>query len=420
MLYLGQTSSLRDPPPQTQPRTVNVVLFGETGVGKSSVINLIARKEIAEVSSDVNGCTMQYKRYDIPFDNLDFAIFDTIGLEEPQMGVNGYLKAIEKAYELISRLGTAGGIHLLLFCMRGGRITATTQSNYRLFCECLCNTKVPIALVFTGLEREVEMEDWWRRNKKHIEDYGIKSDGHACITAVQDDAPGEDLKFAESQKRIRDLLKNCARKNEAFLPEAHPWFARFTKGMRGFITGKKSPKKKDIMKVLTHRCKLDAETAKKIAVMMESGDTETNKNKDPQAGNGEGEGEGGRVRDLAKNPTNDESPPNEHNNIEGVPDVDRNKGGDCVTNKKVAEAAPLNEPRKVEGAPDVARKQEREVTNQVAGDAPPSEPNNAKAAPDVRIKKNGGRRAAESGSDGDQVPEQTMPGGFTPAPGSRS
>ncbi|KAF8135599.1 hypothetical protein EV363DRAFT_1321005 [Boletus edulis] len=275
----------------TQPRSINIVLFGETGAGKSSVINLIARRAIARVSSDVNGRTIQSTRYDISFDDLNFAIFDTIDLEEPQMGVNGYLKAIEKAYELVARLGAAGGIHLLLFCIRAGEITATTQSNYRLFYENLCSTKVPIALVFTGLEREVEMEDWWLRNKTHIEHYGIKSHGHACITAVQDDTPGEDLKYIESQRKIRELLKTCALQNDHFSPELHPWFARLGRGLRSFIEKRKNPKRRDVMRVLTHRCKLDPETAKKIASMMEKGDTETNDwNQDEQEGNKDNEG----------------------------------------------------------------------------------------------------------------------------------
>lgn len=362
ILYPGQPLPVVDSPPQTQSRTLNVILFGETGVGKSSVINLIARNDIAQVSSDVNGCTMQSKRYDIPFDGIEFAIFDTIGLEEPQMGVNGYLKAIAEAYELVSKLGAAGGIHLLLFCLRGGRITATTQSNYRLFCECLCDTKVPIALVFTGLEREEVMENWWMRNRKHIEDYGIKSDGHACITAVQDDTPG-DHKYEQSQEIIRELLKKCARKTEAYSPESLPWFLRLALGMKGFIAGKKRPKGKDYMKVLTQRCKLDEGTARRIADMMKRDETEKNENtnspaekredgggketgalknltdeadagksvkKDPQAENGEdeggeeidalkkddtkgtnkkpqetnGEGEGGEATDPAKDPTN--------------------------------------------------------------------------------------------------------------------
>ncbi|KAF8552530.1 hypothetical protein OG21DRAFT_114844 [Imleria badia] len=234
---------------------------------------------------------MQSTRYNISFDNMDFSIFDTIGLEEPQMGVNGYLKAIEKAYELIVKLGAAGGIHLLLFCMRGGLIRVTAQCNYRLFCECLCRLKVPIALVFTGLEREVEMEDWWTRNKSHIEHYGIKSDGHACVTAVQDDTPGEDLKYTESQKRIRELLKTCALKNDAFLLEPHSWIARLGKGMKSFIEKHKNPKRGDIVWVSKHRCKLDPETARKLVDMMEKGVAETKDgNQDEQMGKREGDG----------------------------------------------------------------------------------------------------------------------------------
>ncbi|KAI9572095.1 hypothetical protein HD554DRAFT_1628386 [Boletus coccyginus] len=356
----GNTSSPGDPPSSTPPLTINVVLFGETGVGKSSVINLIARKEVAKVSSDVNGCTMQSTRYDIPFDDMNFCIFDTIGLEEPQMGVNGYLKAIERAYELIMKLGAAGGIHLLLFCMRGGRITATTQSNYRLFCECLCNTKVPIALVFTGLEREVEMEDWWTRNKTHIEHYGIKSDGHACITAVQDEIPGEDLKYMESQKRIRELLKTCALKNEAFQPEPHSWFAKLGKGMKSFIEKHKNPKRRDVMRVLTHRCKLDPETARRIAEMMEKGDTDPETkdgNQDEQAGSREGEGGSNLVvgkgeSEVEKSATKPDAPPNQHGDVKVEPSNDAlEAGGDSAlaSRRGDVKVGPPNDALEAEG-----------------------------------------------------------------------
>ena len=348
MLYPEHTSP-GDPSPSTQPRTVNVVLFGETGVGKSRVINLIARKEAAKVSSDVDGCTMQSTRYDIHFDGMSFAIFDTIGLEEPQMGINGYLKAIEKAYELIVKLGAAGGIHLLLFCMRGGGRTATTQSNYRLFCECLCNTKVPIALVFTGLEKEVEMEDWWMRNKTHIEHYGIKSDGHACITTVHDEVPGEDFKYMESQKRIRELLKTCALKNEAFSPESHTWFAKLGKGMKSFIEKHRNPKGGDVMRVLTNRCKLDPETARKITDMMEKGDTEMKDGNqdDPVVGGDENE----LVVKIAAKP---DALRNEHSGVEAEPRTDALEGEDKSGLVKKIAAKPKpdalrNRPGAVEG-----------------------------------------------------------------------
>ncbi|KAF9245013.1 P-loop containing nucleoside triphosphate hydrolase protein, partial [Melanogaster broomeanus] len=232
----------------------NVILFGETGVGKSSVINLIAGKEVAKVSSDVDGCTMASTPHPFALGNRKICIFDTVGLEEPQMGVNGYLAAIEKTYELIQSLSKAGGVHLLLFCMRGGRITATVQSNYRLFCEFLCNKQVPIALIFTGLEREERMEAWWERNEKNILNYGIRSVGHACITAVRDDTSGQDQKYQESAKTVRKLLTDYALEDNAFLLEGQVWLVSFGRKLVGLITKKRNPKQRDLVKVLTKRC----------------------------------------------------------------------------------------------------------------------------------------------------------------------
>ncbi|KIJ08052.1 hypothetical protein PAXINDRAFT_89446, partial [Paxillus involutus ATCC 200175] len=244
----------------------NIVLCGETGVGKSSVINLIAGKDVAKVSSDVDGCIMASTAYDIILDNQNIRIFDTVGLEEPQMGVNGYLAAIEKAYELILSLSEAGGVHLLLFCMRGGKITPTVQSNYRLFCEFLCNSKVPVALVCTDLERGTVMEDWWKRNESNIKSNGIHSVGHACITAVRDHTPGQAEKDTTSEKTIRELLVNCALKDSAFHMDSLSWLAMMGRRMMGLIRG--IPKRKDIVKVLTKHCGLDADTAKRVAELM--------------------------------------------------------------------------------------------------------------------------------------------------------
>ncbi|KAF9245046.1 hypothetical protein BU15DRAFT_41651, partial [Melanogaster broomeanus] len=251
---------------------INVILFGETGVGKPSVVNLIAGKEVANVSSDVDGCTMASTRYDFTLHDRNICIFDTAGLEEPQMGVSDYLAAIEHAYHLIQSLSEAGGVHLLLFCMHGGRITETMRSNYRLFCEFLCNKKVPIALVFTGLEREERMENWWVRNARNVEYYGIRSVGHACITAVRDNTFGQDDKYQESVRTVRELLvKHALENNNAFLLESQSWLVMVGKRMRSLVTKKSNPKRNDMVTVLTTRCHLDSDTANKIADLMRNG-----------------------------------------------------------------------------------------------------------------------------------------------------
>ncbi|KAF9244999.1 P-loop containing nucleoside triphosphate hydrolase protein [Melanogaster broomeanus] len=244
--------------------SLNVILFGETGVGKSSVINLIAGEQTAKVSPDVEGCTMDSTDYVIPIEGRDVKIWDTVGLEEPEMGVNGYLTAIEKAHALICKLSEAGGVDLLLFCIRGSRITATTQSNYRLFYEVLCDKRVPIALVITNLEREVKMEDWWERNKMYIEKYGIHSAGHACVTGVQDEVE----KYAQSRIEMLKLFLGAQRQGEVF-DAIGVMACEATRGFSDdFLHDRNPPKGERMVRTLIKRCNMDGETARRLSSMI--------------------------------------------------------------------------------------------------------------------------------------------------------
>lgn len=251
--------------------SINIILFGETGVGKSSVVNLIAGRTVAEVSPDVEGCTLQSKEYKFDVGSIRVSIWDTVGLEEPEVGVDGYIPAIEKAWLLIKRLREAGGVDLLLFCIRANRVTMTTQSNYRLFYEVLCGQQVPIALVITHLEREVDMEDWWTRNHKSIEKYGIKCAGHACVTGIPDNR-GPEGKYGKSQKAVLNLLQQHDGSGRYTMPEGD-WLARIIKGLKIFTAGRAGISKgKTLQKALVKRCGLDADTAQKIMVTMTEND----------------------------------------------------------------------------------------------------------------------------------------------------
>ncbi|KAF9222609.1 P-loop containing nucleoside triphosphate hydrolase protein [Gyrodon lividus] len=243
--------------------SLNVILFGETGVGKSSVINLIAGKQVANVSPDVDGCTMDFKDYVIPVEGRVVNIWDTVGLEEPEMGVNGYLAAIEKAYALICKLSEVGGVDLLLFCIRGSRITATTQSNYRLFYEVLCNRQVPIALVVTNLERERDMEEWWVRNETYIKKYGMESVGHACVTGVPDEVD----KYGISRTAMLKLLSGRDNKGRFSMP-LESWLARVLAGLGRLLHNKNPPKGEKMVRTLIKRCNMEGETARRVATLL--------------------------------------------------------------------------------------------------------------------------------------------------------
>ncbi|KAH7888938.1 hypothetical protein F5I97DRAFT_769309 [Phlebopus sp. FC_14] len=222
---------------QQRRQSPNVIIFGETGVGKSSLVNLIAGDPLADTSSGAAGCTLEAQSYDLIFpdeqDRLHHVrLFDTVGLNEPSMGKNHYLTAVEKVNELMCELERTGGIRLLIFCFRGGRITAATQNNYRLFREILCQNEVPMAFVITGLENEASMEDWWTKNVAEFERCEMRCDAHACVTAHRGLENVYARKYEESQKAIRAMLcEHTSSTKSPWKPEPRAWFVHTAGGL---------------------------------------------------------------------------------------------------------------------------------------------------------------------------------------------
>ncbi|KAG2131408.1 P-loop containing nucleoside triphosphate hydrolase protein [Suillus bovinus] len=250
-------------------RRKTIVLFGETGAGKSSLVNLMAGKEIAHTSPDMQRCTLQWKEYTMGFDGGSYKVFDTIGLEEPQLGIKEYIESVENAYRLVRELDENGGIDLLLFCVRAGRVTATLQSNYRLFHEFLCEKKVPIVLVITNLERETRMEDWWDRNKETFDKYKIQVAGHACITAANKLDGRHRDRYEESRITIRKLVKEfTADGQKQAWTGGHSLFVSFMLKLKELLVGGSHVKRKDIVPQLTRRCGISAEVARELAEMI--------------------------------------------------------------------------------------------------------------------------------------------------------
>jgi predicted GTPase len=64
----------------TQSRPLNFIIFGEMGVGKSSLVNLIAENQLAESSSSAKSCTLEATEYPItiPDPQLNVNLFDTV------------------------------------------------------------------------------------------------------------------------------------------------------------------------------------------------------------------------------------------------------------------------------------------------------------------------------------------------------
>jgi hypothetical protein len=186
------------------------------------------------------------------------------------MSTGNYLDALVKAHALITSLKEQGGIHGLLFCIRGGRISETAQKNYHLFHEFLCQGKVPLTLIVTGLENEPDdMDDWWTRNKAHVDMCGISSSMQVCITTTMGYKGVYTARYLESGEKVRNMLREIG-DGEGCPLDTNNWFARFCKKLRVFLTPAlfswvdPGPSRDRMLRMLISRCKIPKDDAKEL------------------------------------------------------------------------------------------------------------------------------------------------------------
>lgn len=196
------------------------MLFGECGVGKSSIINAILGQPLARTSNDVEGCTDNTVSYAVTLDTgIKINLWDTIGLDEGTFGkvpadrAKQYLKSF-----LQGRMLASDGIDLFLYCVRGASGAKTLPvkrghwENYKFVFEEICKKKVPVAMIITYLESYDlggDMDTWWNHNEQKILDFGFQFCAHACITIIPPDNEGikcDANRFEVSRRRLQDLL----------------------------------------------------------------------------------------------------------------------------------------------------------------------------------------------------------------------
>jgi len=256
----------------TKTSVPNIILFGETGAGKSSIVNMLAGSEVAKSSSGASGCTFQSMRYRITIDGELYNVFDTAGLNEGDLGTVSAQDAIIELYALLKSLVT--GVSLLVFCMRGPRIKDAAHKNWRMFHEVICRKKVPIVIAITGLEQEDVMDAWWTRNMSAFTRYQIFPEGVACITGTRgkrrkDGGYMFEEEYTESTGKMEELLKTHCLKEAWRVPQVK-WFSSILNNSWAAKTFSflKIAKTGPGMKQLVDRCGMTAEEARSLGEML--------------------------------------------------------------------------------------------------------------------------------------------------------
>ncbi|KAG1896039.1 P-loop containing nucleoside triphosphate hydrolase protein, partial [Suillus fuscotomentosus] len=123
---------------------------GESGVGKSSLINLIMGRDVAETSPDALSCTITHAAYDATISGQYFRLWDTAGLNEGSEGKAPAAAAARNLALFLGGLNKGDGVHLCIACAE--HEPQRLREHYQTFSSAIGDSKVPIVIVATCLE----------------------------------------------------------------------------------------------------------------------------------------------------------------------------------------------------------------------------------------------------------------------------
>lgn len=209
----------------------NIVIFGETGTGKSSLINMLSDDDVATISNSALGCTFESACYPITINGMQYVLWDTAGLNEGEAGSVPAGEALHHLRDLVEKL--KDGLSLLVYCIRGARYRDIIKVNYDLFTEIICQKEIPVAIVITGLENEARMEDWWVVNQEEFTSRKLDFVGHACVTTSKGKKNMFEEEYEESKDVVRTLIQTrCPEK--AWMVDSNLWFDRITERIQEY------------------------------------------------------------------------------------------------------------------------------------------------------------------------------------------
>lgn len=142
----------------------NVLVIGNSGVGKSTLINSVLGKEAAKTDWGTHGTTTKLEIYESEGDQVPFRVIDTIGFEPNYLKERRAVGAVRKWSRDCARKGGENGrIDVIWFCVDGTRSKLFAEDIRRMTRAVSMWKSVPIIAVITksysvpDREKNIEM-----------------------------------------------------------------------------------------------------------------------------------------------------------------------------------------------------------------------------------------------------------------------
>jgi hypothetical protein len=191
----------------------NLIVFGESGVGKSSVINMLDGGPPLPTNGNAEGVGVARAPCMKEISGQTYRVFELTPRWTKswwKWQVNMANDVRQRLTEIIKSPDTRPNV--LVYIMRAPEIPSTAQKNYRIFFEDVCRKQVPIVIIVTCLEhRERDMDEWWNENESAFGEMKMVFRDHACITATRGRRNCRQDLYEISKKKVEQLLSSSCR-----------------------------------------------------------------------------------------------------------------------------------------------------------------------------------------------------------------